>query len=45
MDTSVSDDNWGARHHCIFHIGYFDYRHPFQAVLDSYGVNITDKEP
>jgi len=36
MDTSVSDDNWGAWHHRIFHSGYFDYRHTFRTVLDSF---------
>jgi len=36
MDTSVSDDNRGARHHHIFHSGYFDYRRTFQTVPDSY---------
>ena len=33
MDTSVSDDNWGAQQHRIFHS---DYRHTFQTVFDSY---------
>ena len=33
MDTSVSDDNWGALHHCS---GYLDYGHTFRTVLDSY---------
>ena len=33
MDTSVSDDKWGAQHD---HSGYFDYRRTFQTVLDSY---------
>jgi len=36
MDTSVSDDIWSARHHHIFHGGYFEYRHTFRTVLDSY---------
>jgi len=34
MDTSVSDDNWGARHH--LHSGYCDYRCGFPTVLDSH---------
>jgi len=36
MDTSGSDDNWGARHHHIFHSGYFHYRRTFRTVLDSF---------
>ena len=27
---------WGAQHHHIFHSGYFDYRHTFRTVVDSY---------
>ena len=37
MDISVSDDNRGARHHRIFHSGFFDYRRTFHwTVLDLY---------
>ena len=50
MDTSVSNDNWGTRHHRIFPSSYFDCIYTFRTVLDSYccvtnGVNIADKEP
>jgi len=32
MDTSVSDNNLGARHHRIFHSGYLDYKRAFRTV-------------
>ena len=34
MDTSFSDDKWGARCHRIFHSGYSDHKHAFRAALD-----------
>jgi len=36
MDISVSENNWGTRHHRIFHSGYCDYRRAFRTLLDLY---------
>jgi len=47
MDASVSDDDCGTQHHCIFHSGYFVYRRTFQAALDLYDcvtVNIAHRQ-
>jgi len=41
MDTSVSNDNWGAQHHRISRSGYFDYGSAFRMYN---GVNIANKE-